>query len=119
MAIYWRNTREYRIWRVGVIRRDGVCQLCTRGPKEGITRHAHHLNHATYFIDQRFDVENGITLCERCHSHFHNDYKNSTREKCTLHDYQEYKKLKEYFVSISWGIMFRELETLRKLDCNI
>ncbi len=100
-VIKWRNTRDYRIWRVGIIRRDVVCQICKRGPKDGIIRHAHHLNHATYFIDQRFDIDNGITLCSECHSHFHNDYKNSTREKCTEKDYLEYRKLSLYFFKSS------------------
>jgi len=77
-----------------VIRRDKVCQVC--GDRDG--RYAHHLNHATYFIDQRFDPENGITLCERCHSHFHNDYKDSTRQKCTAKDMSEYKRLADYFI---------------------
>ena len=101
MVVKWRTTREYRIWRANVIRRDVSCTVCTRGPTDGITRHAHHLNHSTYFIEQRFDVENGTTLCERCHVHFHNDYKNSTREKCTVHDYNEYKKLFTYFTDVS------------------
>lgn len=102
----WRNTREYRIWRVHVIRRDKVCQVCT--DRQG--RHAHHLNHATYFIDQRFLPENGITLCERCHSHFHNDYKNSTREKCTEKDMSEYKKLANYFSKKAMIIAIENIE---------
>ena len=113
MATNWRATRDYRLWRVIVIRRDVTCKICGRGPKDGVIRHAHHLNHATYFIDQRFDPENGICLCGKCHSHFHNDYKNSTREKCTLKDYQEYKKLKDYFVPLACGILSREMETLK------
>lgn len=89
----WRNSTEYRIWRVGVIRRDSTCQCC--GTLQN--RHAHHINHATYFPEQRFDVENGITLCDTCHSHFHNDFKRSTREKCDVFDLGEYMKLATYF----------------------
>ena len=89
----WRNTREYRIWRAGVIRRDIRCQLCNTLQE----RHAHHINHATYFIDERFDVENGICLCRTCHSHFHNDYIGSTRKMCIRHDLEEYTKIAIYF----------------------
>ncbi len=66
----WRNTRLYRIWRMLVIRRDKVCQICGSNKK----RHAHHLNHATFFPEQRFDPENGICLCLHCHSIVHNKF---------------------------------------------
>ncbi len=89
----WRNTKEYRIWRVGVIRRDSTCQCC--GSLQD--RHAHHINHATYFPEQKFIIDNGITLCGECHSHFHNDYKQSTREKCDRHDLNEFMIIANYF----------------------
>ena len=97
MATNWRASRDYRQWKVEVIRRDKVCVLCKTRNK----RHAHHLNHATYFPEQRFDTENGICLCSKCHSHLHNDYKRSTRAKCTKHDYNEYKKIANYFMEIN------------------
>jgi len=75
----WRRTRDYRLWRAAVIRRDKVCQCCDTRDK----RHAHHLNHATFFIKERFDIENGICLCAKCHSIFHNKFHGSTRKKCT------------------------------------
>ena len=89
----WRNTREYRIWRAGVIRRDSSCQIC--GSLQN--RHAHHMNHASYFIDQRFNISNGVCLCSECHSHFHCDFKRSTRVMCTEYDYENYKALSKYF----------------------
>ena len=102
----WRQTRDYRVWRAQVIRRDKVCKVC--GTLKA--RHAHHLNHATYFPEQRFDVSNGITLCGKCHSHFHNDFKKSTREKCTEHDMKEYQKLAEYFMERAIFLTFTALE---------
>lgn len=74
----WRNTRDYRYWRVAVIRRDGSCKCC--GSIE--SRHAHHIKHATYFKDLRFDVSNGITLCADCHSLLHNKIAGGYRYKC-------------------------------------
>ena len=50
--MYWRYTREYRIWRAKVIRRDKRCVIC--GSIKN--RQAHHLNHGSYFPDERFDV---------------------------------------------------------------
>ena len=100
----WRNSRDYRIWRAHVVRRDGVCQICGSRQK----REAHHLNHSTYFIDERFDENNGITLCKKCHVHFHTTYKNSFREKCTKEDYSEYDKLSDYFFEIATIELFKK-----------
>jgi len=88
----WRNTVKYRIWRISVIRRDKVCQVC----KSRKNRQAHHINHASYFPEQRFNINNGITLCASCHSQFHNNFKNSTREKCTSKDLNNFFDLIRY-----------------------
>ena len=92
----WRRSREYRIWRVAVVRRDGVCQVC--GTRKN--RHAHHKNHATYFPEQRFDVDNGTVFCGRCHSKFHNDYKRSTQTKCTDYDHYNFMSLVSYLFRV-------------------
>jgi len=88
----WRRTREYRIWRAEVIRRDKVCKICGSMYK----RHAHHINHASYFPEQRFDAENGVCLCSWCHSQFHNNFKRNTRQKCDLADYLNFVALSIY-----------------------
>lgn len=95
MSINWRNSREYRLWRVHVIRRDKVCQICGNPNR----RHAHHLNSASYFPDERFDIENGVCLCYGCHMNFHNNFKRSYREKCTKYDYENFVVLSKYFFS--------------------
>ena len=117
MAKGWRQTREYRQWRIAVLLRDNrTCQVCGEKKK---SRHAHHLNHSTFFPDQKFDVDNGITLCQKCHSHFHNDFKASTRAKCTEHDMNEYRKLANYFFEISLVRLFKkELIDPIKVDYN-
>lgn len=93
MAKKWRNTREYRIWRASVVRRDKVCQCC--GSK--YNRHAHHIKHATYFPLLRFDVENGITLCSDCHSLLHNAVTGGYRIKCEEKHLNRLFKLRDYF----------------------
>ena len=92
----WRRSKEYRLWRVSVIRRDSRCVICD----SLIGREAHHINHSTYFPEQRFLVENGVTLCRKCHSQFHTNYKSSFREKCTLKDFLNFKELIKYFKSL-------------------
>ena len=92
----WRKTKAYRLWRVSVIRRDSVCQVCNSLQN----REAHHMNHATYFPEQRFEVANGVTLCKGCHGQFHSNFKSSTREKCTLEDYLNFKKLIDHIKGV-------------------
>ena len=87
----WRRTREYRQWRISIIRRDKVCQVC--GSMKN--RHAHHINHGTYFKEQRFSEDNGVCLCGVCHIIFHTSYKNSFREKCTEKDFLNFLELLE------------------------
>jgi len=74
----WRKTKEYRMWKVAVVKRDKVCQCC--GSKQN--RHAHHIKHATYSPELRFDVDNGITLCKDCHMIVHNKIAGGYRIKC-------------------------------------
>ena len=88
----WRQTREYRLWKVGVIRRDKACVVCgTRN-----NRQAHHLNSASYFEGERVDVENGVCLCKDCHTNFHTNFKRSFREKCTKYDFNNFLSLVTY-----------------------
>lgn len=85
----WRRTREYRQWRVSVIRRDKKCVACGSLKK----RQAHHLEDGSHNSDLRFDVDNGVTLCYKCHMAFHTMYKKSYRVKCTQDDFINYMDL--------------------------
>ena len=68
-----RKRRDYTNWRKKVFRRDRyTCQICL--DDRGGNLEAHHLNGFDTFIDQRFDIDNGITLCENCHHVFHSCY---------------------------------------------
>jgi 5-methylcytosine-specific restriction endonuclease McrA len=96
MSKNWRNSTEYHKWRNSVINRDKKCVIC--GATEHLT--AHHMNHDSYFKDQRFDVNNGVTLCSKCHMNFHNNFKRSYRQKCTKYDFDNFKVLAEYFKDI-------------------
>jgi len=92
----WRHTRDYRIWKVKVIRRDSVCVIC--GSRKN--RQAHHKKDGSYHAKTRFDVENGVTLCggamSTCHTQFHCSFKNSFREKCTDKDWDNFMDLVTY-----------------------
>ena len=63
---------EIRKWRDKVyLRDDYVCQVCGQ---KGCKLNAHHLNSWDYYENERFNVDNGITLCENCHRKFHKEY---------------------------------------------
>lgn len=69
-------------WIRDVYKRDNyTCQCC--GYDKGGTLVAHHLNSWHWDKDNRFNIENGVTLCESCHHRFHKEYgyKDNTKEQ--------------------------------------
>lgn len=89
--LYLRLIDGYNEWRKSVYKRDGyTCQSC--GIRGGGNLVAHHLDAYSWCEEKRTDINNGITLCELCHTAFHNTYgyKNNTKEQ-----YQEWIKTRE------------------------
>ena len=75
------NKDSINNWRNQVYQRDNhTCQLCNN---RGGTLNAHHLNAWNAYPDERFDIDNGITLCTDCHTTFHKEYGygNNTKEQ--------------------------------------
>ena len=65
----YRKTKEYKAWRAKVFDRDGFkCQICGQ---VGGTLNAHHIKEFSRFPKLRYDVDNGVTLCECCHREIH------------------------------------------------
>ena len=81
-----RNNTYYKEWVRKVFDRDNyTCQCCG---KRGSNLNAHHLYNFSDYPDLRYDINNGITLCEACHlikypNSFHSLYgeKNNTPEQ--------------------------------------
>lgn len=62
-----RTSVEYRAWRLSVYRRDWfTCQMPECGYK-GRDIESHHIKKVKDCPDLIFDVNNGITLCQKCH----------------------------------------------------
>ena len=61
-----RRNGQYKTWRTEVFQRDDyTCKGC--GQKGGYLT-AHHIKSFARYPDLRYDIDNGITLCEPCHS---------------------------------------------------
>lgn len=81
------DSNEYKEWRQAVYERDKYkCVKC--GSKEKIN--AHHILSWKYYPEQRYNINNGITLCEKCHIELHQKYGYDTNEPI---DYKEKKIL--------------------------
>jgi hypothetical protein len=73
---------EYKQWRTQVYLRDKfTCQCC--GDSKGGNLNAHHLDSWDWCKDLRFEISNGMTLCDLCHDDFHGIYGfgNNTKEQ--------------------------------------
>lgn len=63
------NSKEYRFWRSEVFKRDEfTCVMCN---VKGGYLHAHHIFHWSDFANLRFDIDNGLTMCIKCHYRIH------------------------------------------------
>jgi 5-methylcytosine-specific restriction endonuclease McrA len=69
---FWKNhpprqidSAAYTAWRDQVIVRDGRrCQLCSKVPRQV---EIHHIKTWESTPELRYSVDNGVTLCRRCH----------------------------------------------------
>lgn len=60
-----RGSSEVVAWRKSVFLRDGyTCQLCGQ---VGRGLHAHHKKAWSEFLELRYEINNGVTLCADCH----------------------------------------------------
>ncbi|WP_315114558.1 hypothetical protein [uncultured Clostridium sp.] len=71
--ILQRHYPEYYKWRDLVYSRDEyICKCC--GDNRGHNLNAHHIYNYMEHEELRLEVNNGITLCDKCHKEFHDTY---------------------------------------------
>lgn len=73
-----RKSTEYKEWRLKVFQRDDFkCRKCENNK----ILHPHHIKSFAKFPKLRFDVNNGVTLCDDCHGKIHGiDYKRNKKK---------------------------------------
>ena len=59
------GSKKYKLWRNKVFERDNyTCRWCnSNGNLE-----AHHIKEWSNFPELRFEIDNGLTLCKKCHN---------------------------------------------------
>lgn len=81
-----RKSAESIEWKKAILKRDNyTCQCCK---KRGGSLVAHHMNGFAKFPEQRFNLDNGLTLCKMCHEALHKNLggkkKSCTRSECEV-----------------------------------
>ena len=88
-----RKSVKYKMWRESVFERDGYsCQDCGQ---VGYELRAHHIYDFANNKDLRLDVNNGITLCDKCHKKLHK--KHGNRTKAEIPFMTTIKKINRYY----------------------
>jgi len=86
----------YIRWSDHVRRRDHyTCVICGR---RGVAVNSHHLNAWASFPDERYDVDNGVTLCTFHHDDFHEKY---GKGKNTREQFEEYRAIAEVLIKVA------------------
>ena len=65
-----RGSEEFKKWRSSVFKRDHwTCQKCGSRSKANqyVRIEAHHIKPFATFSNLRFVIDNGLTLCKKCH----------------------------------------------------
>jgi len=90
------NDGRYKLrkWSKAIIKRDKKCVVC--GSRKRLE--AHHLFDKNTYPHKALDINNGVTLCKKCHTEFHR-FNGGFRKSCTYADFRRFmnRKKKNYW----------------------
>ena len=84
-----RKSIEYDLWRNSCFARDGYTCQCD-GMKGKLI--VHHIFNFADYSELRLAIDNGITLCEKCHKDFHKTYGKNKNNNEQLIEFLNNKK---------------------------
>ena len=93
----WKNKKsdanKHKNWREFVLERDEyTCQACKSNKKK---LNVHHIFNKAKYPELKYNISNGITLCEECHlQHFKNSFHKIYGTECN-----NFNQLKNYIVN--------------------
>ena len=68
-----RNSAAMKVWRKNIRKNDeGECQCCHKSVQEGLE--VHHIMPLAKYPELGMNQDNGIALCQECHSKYHQMY---------------------------------------------
>ena len=91
----WKLTRWARLIK---LRDKGICFLCNEKPKI-FTLHAHHIYPKAnpVYMDRAYNLDNGISLCSRCHRQITHTTWTSWKKFCLMfRTYMRRKYIKNF-----------------------
>ena len=84
------SQKIYKDWRSSVYKRDDF--TCLKCKVKGGSLRAHHIENYADNKDQALGINNGATLCAKCHREFHKKYGNKNTNKNQLNEFLSNKK---------------------------
>lgn len=86
-----RNSPENRMWVKEIKKNKDYCDCCGAYFSDLFIPHAHHLNSWVDNPEQRYDLSNGVCICNYCHEDFHSYYGAGFN---IVKQYTQYKEMK-------------------------
>ncbi len=74
-----------------------MCQVCDA---TDTYLNSHHMDSWDFFVEKRYDEDNGVCLCHKCHERFHQIYGHGMN---TRFQFREYTELMKVIIKIAEG----------------